>query len=275
MTDVQLQYCKKCLNRKSGVITQKNNCNIKGFNTEFEGVCSSFDLDENIIIGSEIQLKKIKPNDSRARLAQTFIWIVMILNIISVYSSYMQYNLLSDFQNNEEITDAMLTSNDFREQLLAIVYFLVFITSGIIFIRWFQRAYFNLSKITFCEHSDDWAAWSWFIPIMNLFRPYQIMKELNDKSITFLKSKTTNIIEDSAQLIGFWWALWIGSNFIGKLILKYSFKEETVENFINSTIADMLLSLIGIPLAIVTVKVIKSYALKEEMISEIEKNPQQ
>jgi len=269
MTEVQLQYCKKCLNRKSGTITQENNCNLKGINLEFEGVCSSFDLDEKVIIGSEIRVEDIRPNESRARLAQTFVWIIMILDIVSVYSSYLQYNLLIGFQNNEEITDSMLTSNDLREQLLAIVYLIVFITSGIFFIKWFQRAYYNLSRITNCKHTDGWAAWSWFVPILNLFRPYQIMKELNEKTVSFLRSKTTDIIEDNTSLIGYWWGLWIASNYIGNYILKTSFKEDSVENLMNSTIADIVLSLIGIPLAIVTVKLIKSYALKEEKISEI------
>jgi len=269
MTDVQLQYCKKCLNRKSGEITQENTCNLKGINLEFEGVCSSFDLDKKAIVSSETRLEEIRPNENRARLAQTFVWIIMTLDIVSIYSSYLQYNLLRGLQNNEEITDSMLTFNDAREQLLAIVYLIMFITSGIIFIKWFQRAYYNLSKITNCKHTEDGAAWCWFIPIINLYRPYQIMKEMNKKTIAFLKSKTIDTIEDNTQLIGFWWGLWIVSNYLGNYILKTSFKEETIENLMNSTVADIILSLIGIPLAIVTVKVIKSYALKEDKISKI------
>jgi len=269
MTDVQLQYCKKCLNRKSGTITQENNCNLKGINLEFEGICTSFDLDDKVLISNETRIGEIRPNGRRAYIAQSLIWVIMGLDIISVYSSYLQYNLLSGVQNSEEITDSMLTINDVRELLLSIVYLVVFIISGITFIKWFRRAYYNLSRITSCEYSEEWASWTWFIPIINLFRPYQIMKEMDKKTIAFLGSKNLNSTENNSQLIGLWWGLWVVSNYIGNYIFKVSFKDDTIENLMNSTIADIVLSLIGIPLAIITVKVIKSYALKEEKLFEI------
>lgn len=274
MTDVQLQYCKKCLNRKNGVITQENNCNLKGFNTEFEGVCSSFDLDDKVIIGAGTRSNEIRPNDRRASLAQTLIWSVMILNIISIYSSYLQYNLLVDLQNNEGISDSIINTNDTREQYIAIVYLIVYIISGFTFIQWFRRAYYNLNLRINCENTEGWASWSWFVPIISIFRPYQIMKEMNDKTIGLLKSNASNIITDNSQLIGIWWAIWVLSNYLGKIIFKYSFKADTIENLINLTLTDIVLSFIGIPLAIITVQIIKSHAIKEETLSEIEKKNQ-
>lgn len=271
MTEVQLQYCKKCLNRKKGKITQENNCNLKGVNLEFEGVCSSFDLDKKVTISIEKKIvrEKIKPNQHRARIAQTLIWIVMILDVLSIYSSYLQYNLLKAFQNNEEISDIMISTNDYREQGIAILYLLAFAISGVTFIQWFRRAYYNLGTIISTKNTEGWAAGSWFVPVISIFRPYQIMKEMNDKTIGFLKTKTTNVIEDNSQLIGLWWGLWIVSNYIGKYVMKYSFKGDEVENLIGSTQADMVLSFIGVPLAYITIKMIKSYSLKEDEISKI------
>ncbi len=269
MTDVQLQYCKKCLNRKSGETKPENICNLRNKNMVFEGVCTSFELDENVIIGLENKLDKIRPNEHRARIAQTLIWIVMALNILSVYSSYLQYNLLNAFQNNEEISDLMISTNDYREQGIAILYLIAFIISSITFIQWFRRAYYNLGTFTSTDNTEGWAAGSWFVPVISIFRPYQMMKEMNDKTIGFLKTKITDCIEDNSQLIGIWWGIWVISNYIGKYVTKYAFKDDSVETLINATVADMVLSLIGIPLAFVTVKMIKSYALKEIKISEI------
>jgi len=269
MTDVQLQYCKKCLNRKRGETDPKNICNIRGINMDFEGVCTSFEMDENVTIGLENNLEKIRPNEHRARIAQTLIWIVMILDILSVYSSYLQYNLLTAFQNNEEISDLMLNTNDYREQGIAILYLIAFIISGVTFIQWFRRAYFNLGTITSTDNTEGWAAGSWFVPVISIFRPYQIMKEMNDKTIGFLKTKTTDYIEDNSQLIGIWWGIWVLSNYIGKYVTKYAFKDDSVETLINATGADMVLSIIGIPLAYFTVRMIKSYALKEEKLLSI------
>lgn len=269
MTDVQLQYCKKCFNRKLEETNQENICNIRGKEMVFEGVCTSFELDEKVVISTEPNYKNIRPNVERARIAQMLIWIVMVVNIAAAYSSYLQYKLLIAFQNEEEITESMITFNDTREQAISIVYLIAFIVSGVTFIQWFRRAYFNLGKLTTTENSEGWAAGSWFVPIISIYRPYQIMKEMNDKTLGFLKSKTTDIIKDESQHIKLWWGLWVVSNYVGNYVMKTAFKEDSIENLLNSTIANMILSLIGIPLAIVTVEVIKSYALKEDKIAEL------
>ena len=228
-------------------------------------------FDKNAILGAK-KNNAIKPNLKRAKTAELFIWLVMILDILSIVSSYLQYNLLKSLQNNEEVSDHMLTSNDTREQIIGILYLIVFITSAITFIQWFRRAYYNLNVRTNCDHSDGWAAGSWFVPIISLYRPYQIMKEMWNKTTSLIKTKTSDYAENGTMIIGLWWTLWIISNYIGNYVLKSAFKAETIENFLNSTIADMTMSILGIPLAILTVLIIKSYSQKEEKISELEKS---
>jgi hypothetical protein len=271
MTEEQFENCKQCLNRKKGVNEKENICNIKGKSMKFENTCTDFNLDNNVVLGTENKINAIRPNLKRAKLAQLFIWIVMALDIISIFSSYLQYNLLISLKNYEEVTDQMLSSNDTREQIIGIIYLIVFIISAVTFIQWFRRAYYNLNVRTNCNHSDGWASGSWFVPIISLYRPYQIMKEMWTKTTQLIKSKKSDYIENSTLIIGIWWALWIVSNYIGKYVMKSAFKAETIENFLNSTIGDITLSIIGIPLAILTVKIIKSYSLKEEKISELEK----
>ena len=271
MTVEQFENCKQCLNRKKGVIEKENICNLKGKSIEFENTCTDFNLDNRVVLGKENKINAIRPNFKRAKIAQLFIWIVMALDVVSIFSSYSQYNLLKSLQNNEEVTDQMLNSNDTRQQIIGILYFIVFIISAVTFIQWFRRAYYNLNIRTNCNHSEGWASGSWFVPIISLYRPYQIMKEMSTKTTQLIKSKNSDYLESNTMTIGLWWTLWIVSNYIGNYALKSAFKAETIENYINSTTGDIILSIIGIPLAVITVMIIKSYALKEEEISKLEK----
>lgn len=271
MTEQQLEDCEKCLNRKRGNIDNEDICNIKGKSLDFEGRCRDFQHDNSVVSGIENKINAIKPNLKRAKLAEIFVWAVMAIDILAIFSSYLQYNLLIDFQNNEFVTDEMLESNDLREILVAYLYLVVFIVSAVTFIQWFRRAYYNLNIRTNCDNSEGWAAGSWFVPIISLYRPYQIMKEMETKSTHLINSKTSEQNAVKTSTIGIWWTLWIVSNYIGSFLFKSAFKEETVENFINATIGDIVLSLIGIPLAIVTVSMIKSYSKKEEELTKLEK----
>jgi len=265
----QLSFCKRCsfrkLDLKQGLI-----CNIKGQKADFETECPDFEVDSKVIIDEKRKKEAIKSNKKRSKTAQILIWSVMIMDIISIISLYFKYNLLISLEKNDFVPDLTLNSSDLIEGIIAMIYLIVYITSVVTFIQWFRRAYYNLNIRTNCSHSDNWAVISWFIPIISLFRPYQIMKEMWIESSMMIKSKTNAYLENSSIIIGMWWTLWIISIYIGKYVTRSLFKTETIENLINSTIGDIALSVVGIPLAIITVLMIKSYSIKEEKLVELE-----
>lgn len=271
MTNAQFEKCKQCLNRKRSVNNKENICNIKGKKLDFEDSCVDFILDSNVIVGAKNKIEAIRPNLERAKVAQALIWIVMLLDAVSAFSSYLQYNLLLLLKNEEYVSDQVLDSNDFREQIIAIMYLGAFVVSIVTFLRWFRRAYYNLNIRVNCSHSEGWAAGAWFVPIISLFRPYQIMKEMDLKTTNLINSKTNNQLKSDVTVIGLWWVLWIVSNYIGQYFFKVVSKSQTIDGFLNSTLIGIVNSILGVVLAIVTAITIRSYSKKETMIEEIEK----
>lgn len=225
-----------------------------------------------MFLETENEINAIRPNLKRAKLAQLLVWAVMAFDILSIFSSYLQYNLLKAFQNNENVTEQMISSNDLREQIIGILYLAVSIASAATFIQWFRRAYYNLGIREGTVHSEEWAVWSWFVPIISLYRPYQIMREMWESTTHLINEKTSDYYtESSTTILGFWWALWIISGYVGNYILKIAFDTDTIENLLSSTVGNIVLSIIGIPLAIITVRIIKVYSSKEEQIAGLEK----
>lgn len=268
--EAQLFFCKKCTNRDFH-LTEGILCKLRGVKADFEETCPDFDLDKEKV--SSIQSSEvIRPNLKRAMWAQNLIWIVLFIQLLSLTSSYLQYNLLQDLNADIFVSDEALDMNDMREGLIGLLYMLVYIASGIIFIQWFRRAYFNLNLRTRCKYSEGWAAGGWFVPILSLFRPYQIMTELHEKTADLINKRSQLRIEDnSGPIIGIWWGLWIISNYIGQYALKAAFKADTIETLINSTIADMALGIIDIPMGILVVMLIKSWNKKEEILVDLER----
>lgn len=271
MTEAQLEDCKQCLNRKHYSNTPDEICNLKGKNMNFELKCSDFDLDNKVIVGKQNKINAIRPNAKRAKIAQLFVWAVMAIEIISIGSSYLQIILLKGFQNGEEITDLMITSNDTREQWMGISYLVLFAISAFTFILWFRRAYFNLGVRTSINHGEGWAAGAWFVPIMNLIRPYRIMEELYKKTTSLINIKTTAVVESNITLLGFWWGLWIFTNFASRILMRKS-QDDTLEQLLHTTQINIILSLIMIPLSIITVMIIKNLAAKEEQLASLEQS---
>jgi hypothetical protein len=216
-------------------------------------------------------MENLRPNTQRAKNAITLIWIVLALEIISLISGYFQYDLIQTVVNGGEISTESATSNDTREQIIAIIYLVASIISAITFIQWFRRAYFNLHlRVSHLSQTESWAAGSWFVPIISLYRPYQIMKELYEETEELLLKKGLGINENfTANSIGLWWTLWIMNNIIGQFSFRYSMNAESVDELNISTVIGMIANVVGIPLALITVKVIKDYSNVESLLCEI------
>jgi hypothetical protein len=211
-------------------------------------------------------MPQLRPNNDRARNAIWMIWIVMGLDIVSAVSSYFQYKLLQSAANGEEVSQLTAAANDLREQVIGIVYLLAYIVSIYTFIAWFRRAYFNLHRITGAlSYSEGWAAGAWFVPIINLYRPYQIMRELYYRTYFFLQGDDTEQDHAPSVLwVGWWWAFWIINNFVGQIDFRLTFNANTIDEYITASWFSIVNGVVGIPLAILAVKVIRDYMKMEE-----------
>lgn len=213
-------------------------------------------------------MEQLRSNEKRAKIAILLIWFSMTADILSFISGYLQHDLLTNAANGVTVSLESARANDSREQFMGIVNVCILLVSGITFIQWFRRAYYNLHlKVNHLEFSEGWAAGSWFVPIICLFRPYHIMKELYEKTDDYLDEKKIKInTAFSTRFLGAWWTLWIISNLIGQFVLRSSLNAKSVDDFIDLTTLSMISDVIGIPLAIITVKIISDYAKVENVL---------
>jgi hypothetical protein len=217
-------------------------------------------------------MENLRPNKKRANTAIIFIWIIFGIEILSLFSSFLQYMLLNDASTGKFISEESANLNDLREKIIGFTHVIIFIISGIIFIRWFRRAYYNLHLVVDkLNHSEGWAAGFWFIPIANMYRPFQIMKELFGETINYLRKNNIESNIPSLKPINWWWSLWIINEILGRIIFQYSRRAETIDELIFSTKLDMVGCLIGLPLCIITVSVIKNYSLLEDKLIKIDR----
>jgi hypothetical protein len=202
---------------------------------------------------------KIKSNKQRAERAMLWVEIVLFLDIL-LWFVYLLYV----FINGGQVPKNNINVYDTYDIIASIIYSTPFIISVITFIMWFFRAYANLhQKVERLLYTEGWAVGSWFIPIINLYIPYNIMKELY--------SKTRNIIADDKNLseqfkfkesvIGWWWLLWVIS-----FVLLPGISSICFPNATEITILDIIETIISVPLTLITIKVIKDYSEMENLL---------
>ena len=213
----------------------------------------------------------LKNNKLRARNLIIIFSIIFILNIIAIISDLMQYSMLNSLEGFT-IEEAEL--NDLRQSIIGIIMFSVYVCCYVLFILWFRRAYYNLHQVVkHLEHSEGWAAGAWFVPILNFFRPYQIMRELyveSEKYISKIKPEYTKKL--NVTFVGLWWTLWIIASFLERIGMRLNLKAETLDEIINATTINLINEIFTIPLCLIIIKVIKDYSVVENELFDTEKS---
>jgi hypothetical protein len=214
----------------------------------------------------------LRPNDKRARNTITMIWIMLFLEFCMLGSSYLQYQLLQLVDEGEQFELSVFEANDLREKVIGILYTACYIISGVIFIQWFRRAYYNLGLLGVkLEHTNGWAAGGWFMPVLCLYVPYNIMKELYTKTRILLESKEIPLHGSlTTSAIGWWWGFWIVANVLGQIVFRMSLKAESFEELENVTVLSMYSSAVSIPLAFLALKIVKDYSRTEHLLQQVE-----
>lgn len=197
---------------------------------------------------------------SLTKFLKTMLWILLCLYIISIISDIMQLNLL----NSDPYSEEKAAANDTRQSIIGVSILVVYIITGITFLRWIYRANLNCHGFgaSGMKFSPGWSIGYYFIPVLNLFRPYQAMKEI---------WKVSSNPEDwqnfpNSPLIRLWWMLWIISGYLGWCQIRFSFKVNTVELLKSSTIISIISNIIDILLCIVAISLISAIYLKQERL---------
>lgn len=112
---------------------------------------------------------------------------------------------------------------------------LALLVAGIFFIRWLHHLHLGLRRQEEVPWGKQQAIWSWIIPILNLFRPVQIVR----RSLRAMVPKASQIGTDA--IVIFWWICWLASNGIFNLSNRTSNQFDLnpdLEDLISSSVMD-------------------------------------
>ena len=186
---------------------------------------------------------------------------IVIVSLLEVY-------ILSRVDVARPMNFTLIESVDTVYFGLTALFLFGLIASGITFIRWFRRAYYNLTLLP-CRtrHGDGWAAGSWFVPILNLFRPYSMVKELFAGSSHLLrKDPAAEKLPRESRTAGIWWGAWVCFSVLSRVFSKMDGDLETVAAMQASFERDIILYVIGAVAAWLAARVVREYAGREELL---------
>lgn len=160
-----------------------------------------------------------KPYESghlRALLVITFLALGAAANVLAFIGNAWLTGMLGGavdpnavYGFGESLTEIVSTIGN----LLNIVTFLM---SAVLFLMWLHRAYRNLHALGArpLETTPGWAVGYFFIPFANLIKPFQVLREIWNKSDpqAEIQEGFGNYSMETPALVAWWWAFWLVAN---------------------------------------------------------------
>lgn len=215
-------------------------------------------------------IPKFVSGHSRAKAAKVFLIITLIFGIIAIVSNYLEINLLERIAGAGYYSVDEAQANDSRQLIISIFQSILIFPTGVLFILWFYRSHRNLKALgnRHLKYGSGWTIGGFFVPILGLFRPYQVMKEIwmksnpsiNDEVLPGFKRKESK----SSTLYGWWWFLFILSNYLSRLPHFFWSPEESASMYIMGNWISISSEIIEIASAIVTIQLINEIVRRQQ-----------
>jgi hypothetical protein len=164
--------------------------------------------------------------------------------VVSLISSGLQLELLS-----RPFTDEEGRSNDLREGAVGGAVMVLTLSTIVVFARWILLSHRNLPALgaRVLDVTPGWAVGYFFIPIINLWKPYQAMKSL----WRFSHDANKPEVQDVPWVLPTWWTLWLMSTILGNALMRLSLRAQTVEELTTATQLTLVSCVIDIALNLV------------------------
>lgn len=205
------------------------------------------------------------PARRSARWTQALLIAVAIVGLADLVSEFFLYRLLALIPT-QGITEAEAAAADSRERIISLVQIALLIATAVAFLIWFHASYKNLPVLggRGLKYSPRWAVGGFFVPLLNLIRPAQVMREV------WHASDPSGVERDNAPdgpavrnklrapvIIAAWWIFFIAASILSNTAARMSFAEnQTLDELQRQTLLYMVADALDIPSALLGVLIV-------------------
>jgi hypothetical protein len=185
-------------------------------------------------------------------LLRILLWVLLGVAIVSALISVS--SLVTGRAAQVEIEELSLM--DIVELLVALMYLGVYLATVVVFGMWIHRANRNARALgaRHLEFTPGWAVGWYFVPILNLWKPMQAMREIWHAS----QNPHAGPDESTPAMISGWWGLWLITNFLGQLSFRYGLKAKTPQAMVTAEVIGLISDFVDVGLCIVAAKLVVS-----------------
>jgi hypothetical protein len=174
-----------------------------------------------------------EPLDGRRQAVNVVFVALVAISIVACVFDILEVRLMDRIIAGDSISDAEATANDNRQAIMGVIQTAAYLAGAIVFIRWLRGAYRNADVVApgTRRYGHGWAIGSWFVPILNLWRPKQIVNDV------WRAGGYDRPDAEPGGLLVAWWTAFILSGWAANIATRGLFDDQTTQDLRDSSIA--------------------------------------
>jgi Domain of unknown function (DUF4328) len=196
------------------------------------------------------------------KFLQRLLWLSVVVACVALVDDIAEFVQVQFGQ----LSPDQVANNDPIQVVVGLLQSGLGIVTGIAFLKWIYRAYKNIKGFGAegLRFSPGWAVGYYFIPILSLIRPVQVMNEIwraSDDPGNWRQ-------KPGSWLIAGWWTLFLLYSGVTQISLEIAFQASTSDQWTLAAGLAILGDLFSIPLSIATLRLITEIYRRQEALVE-------
>jgi hypothetical protein len=196
------------------------------------------------------------------KFLQRLLWISVLIACVALVDDIAEFLQVQVGQ----LSPDQVASNDPVQGFIGLLQSGLGILTGIIFLKWIYRSYKNIQGFGAqgLRFSPGWAVGYYFIPILSLIRPVQVMSEIwraSDDPRDWPK-------RPGSWLIASWWILFLVYTGITQISLDLAIQASTNEQWTLAAVLAILGDVFSIPLSLAALRLVTEIYRRQRTLVE-------
>ena len=191
----------------------------------------------------------------RRRAVVVVFALIVIVDVFAVWSSVAELDLIDRIEAGAFVEQSEVDANDTRQGSMGILQLALYVAAAIVFIRWLRAAYRNTDVVApgLRRYGHGWAIGAWFVPILNAWRPKQIVND-----VWRAGSVNPSAEERPPVLLLAWWLSWIAANLLSQAAGRAGLAQDTLDELRTADILFIVSDSWDAIVAVMAVAVVRS-----------------
>jgi hypothetical protein len=199
---------------------------------------------------------------SRSRLAIGGLWAVVLADLAAVVTGVGSARHLSTLPSDAIAAELELVPSELFYALAGVAQLAALVVTAVFFIRWFRSAHEALPRLSgeATAYDSRWTLWGFFVPILNLIRPQQLMREIWETTTWVRVEQPQRILGAPVppDRVNLWWGLLLATGFAGNVVGRAAWKASTVEETLHTTWLTVGTDALDVVAALVAISLVRA-----------------